>query len=141
MPHFFVSFYKRDVDKCFVYEIQCIQTTNKRTKLEGMDKMYPEISTTELESQLKNGKSINLVDVREPDEWQAGHIKEARSIPLSELQERIDELKQGDQEIVLVCRSGGRSGKACDFLYAQGYKVVNVTGGMLQWPGEVVYGD
>lgn len=103
--------------------------------------MYPEISAAELETQLKDGKSINLIDVREPDEWQEGHIKEARSIPLSELQDRISELQQGDQEIVLICRSGGRSGKACDFLQAQGYKVVNVTGGMLQWPGEVAFGS
>ncbi|WP_419873187.1 rhodanese-like domain-containing protein [Candidatus Pristimantibacillus sp. PTI5] len=102
--------------------------------------MYPEMTAAELAIQLKEDKPLNLVDVREPDEWQDGHIKEARSIPLSELQERINELKQGDQDIVLICRSGGRSGKACDFLHAQGYKVVNVTGGMLQWPGEVVYG-
>lgn len=103
--------------------------------------MYPEITTAELESQLKEGKQINLVDVREPDEWEAGHIKEARSIPLSELEDRIEEFQQGDKEIVLVCRSGGRSGKACDFLQAKGFKVVNVTGGMLAWPGEVALGE
>ncbi|MNE77369.1 putative adenylyltransferase/sulfurtransferase MoeZ [compost metagenome] len=103
--------------------------------------MYPEITAEELEQQLKQGKSINLVDVREPDEWQAGHIKEARSIPLSELQERMSELSQGDKELVLICRSGGRSGKACDFLQSQGYKVVNVAGGMLAWPGEVALGE
>ncbi|MDQ8735250.1 rhodanese-like domain-containing protein [Paenibacillus sp. LHD-38] len=103
--------------------------------------MYPEMTAAELDIQLKKGKKLNLVDVREPDEWQEGHIKEARSIPLSELQERINELQQGEQDIVLICRSGGRSGKACDFLHNQGYKVVNVTGGMLQWPGEVVYGQ
>lgn len=103
--------------------------------------MYPEITTAELESQLKEGKQINLVDVREPDEWEAGHIKEARSIPLSELEDRIEEFQQGDKEIVLVCRSGGRSGKACDFLQAKGFKVVNVTGGMLAWSGEVALGQ
>lgn len=103
--------------------------------------MYPEITTAELESQLKEGKQINLIDVREPDEWEAGHIKEARSIPLSELEDRIEEFQQGDKEIVLVCRSGGRSGKACDFLQAKGFKVVNVTGGMLAWPGEVALGE
>ncbi|OMF36712.1 sulfurtransferase [Paenibacillus sp. FSL H8-0548] len=103
--------------------------------------MYPEITAAELESQLNEGKAINLIDVREADEWQEGHIKEARSIPLSELQERINEFKQGEQDIVLICRSGGRSGKACDFLHAQGFKVVNVSGGMLQWSGEVAYGE
>lgn len=102
--------------------------------------MYPEITAAELENLLKEGKAINLIDVREPDEWQAGHIKEARSIPLSELQERMGELEEGGEEIVLICRSGGRSGKACDFLHAQGYKVVNVTGGMLAWPGAVATG-
>jgi rhodanese-related sulfurtransferase len=106
-----------------------------------MNNMYPEMTAAELDDQLKAGKTLNLIDVREPDEWQAGHIQEARSIPLSELQERLDELQQGEQEIVLICRSGGRSGKACDFLHAQGYKVVNVTGGMLQWPGEVALGE
>ncbi|WP_138751496.1 rhodanese-like domain-containing protein [Paenibacillus sinopodophylli] len=103
--------------------------------------MYPEITAAELEIQLNEGKTINLVDVREPDEWQEGHIEAARSIPLSQLQERISELQQGDQEIVLICRSGGRSGKACDYLQAQGYKVVNVAGGMLQWPGEIATGN
>jgi rhodanese-related sulfurtransferase len=106
-----------------------------------MSNMYPEMTAAELDEQLKAGKTLNLVDVRESDEWQEGHIQEARSIPLSELQERLDELQQGDQDIVLICRSGGRSGKACDFLQAQGYKVVNVTGGMLQWPGEVATGE
>lgn len=103
--------------------------------------MYPEITTDELENQLNEGKKLNLVDVREVDEWQAGHIDEARNIPLSELQERVAELQQGDQEIVVICRSGGRSTKACDFLHSQGYKVINVAGGMLAWPGEVAYGE
>ncbi|MCA0754129.1 rhodanese-like domain-containing protein [Paenibacillus sp. N4] len=102
--------------------------------------MYPEITAAELESRLKAGTTVNLVDVREPDEWQAGHIKEARSIPLSELQQRMGELEEGGEEIVIICRSGGRSGKACDFLQAQGYKVVNVAGGMLAWPGQVEAG-
>ncbi|WP_425414610.1 rhodanese-like domain-containing protein [Paenibacillus harenae] len=103
--------------------------------------MYPEMTTAELENRLKEGKAVNLIDVREPDEWQEGHIKEARSIPLSELQERIGELRQGNEDIVLICRSGGRSGKACDYLHAQGFNVVNVTGGMLAWPGDVASGD
>ncbi|MBD2871201.1 rhodanese-like domain-containing protein [Paenibacillus arenilitoris] len=103
--------------------------------------MYPELSTAELETRLKEGETVNLVDVRETDEWEAGHIKEARSIPLSELLERLGELRQGDREIVLICRSGGRSGRACDYLHAQGYNVVNVTGGMLAWSGDVAYGE
>ena len=103
--------------------------------------MYSEISTTELEQLLKEGKSINLVDVRELDEWQSGHIKEARLVPLSELPDRLDDLLQEDQEVIVICRSGGRSGKVCEYLQSQGYEAVNVAGGMLDWPGEVELGD
>jgi len=106
--------------------------------------MYGEITAEELRNRIAAGEDINLIDVREPDEWQAGHIKEARSIPLSEFVERVHELhREGsdDQEIVLICRSGGRSGKACDYLAPQGYTVVNVLGGMLAWQGDVEYGD
>ncbi len=102
--------------------------------------MYKEMTTEELEQQLKQGKPVNLIDVRELDEWEEGHISSARLIPLSEFTQRIGELAQDDQEIVLICRSGGRSGRACEYLDAQGYDVVNVTGGMLAWQGDIVTG-
>jgi len=106
--------------------------------------MYGEMTAEELRSKLAAGENVNLVDVREPDEWQDGHIKEARSIPLSQFVERVHELHredQEDQEIVLICRSGNRSGKACDYLATQGYTVINVLGGMLAWQGEVATGE
>ncbi|MFX3635545.1 MAG: rhodanese-like domain-containing protein [Candidatus Pristimantibacillus sp.] len=102
--------------------------------------MHNEITPEEVEARLKNGEKLNLIDVREADEWESGHIKEARSIPLSELQERFAELEKGE-DLIMVCRSGGRSGKACDFLEEQGYSVTNMVGGMLQWPGEVALGE
>lgn len=101
--------------------------------------MYPEITPDQVVSSLNNGEKLNLVDVREIDEWEAGHIEEAAHLPLSELQERIGELPK-DEPLIMVCRSGGRSGKACDFLQAHGYSVTNMKGGMLEWPGEVAYG-
>lgn len=104
--------------------------------------MYPEWTTTELAERLKKGERLNLVDVREPDEWQAGHIAEARLIPMSQLAERVSELFENDEEeVVLICRSGGRSTRVCDYLAQQGYSVINVAGGMLSWDGEVVTGD
>lgn len=103
--------------------------------------MVQELTTQELEQKLKSGEPLNLIDVREVDEWQAGHIKEARNIPLSEIVQRVDEFPQEEMEIVLICRSGGRSGKACDYLGALGHTVINVTGGMLAWQGEVVTGE
>lgn len=102
--------------------------------------MFPEITTEQLKTKLESGEKLNLVDVREQDEWEAGHIAEARLIPLSEIQDRVDEFSDDDGEVVIICRSGGRSAKACEFLQAQGLSVVNVKGGMLAWEGEVEQG-
>ncbi|MGO4106752.1 rhodanese-like domain-containing protein [Paenibacillus sp. YAF4_2] len=101
--------------------------------------MYSEITPAEVEERLKSGEKLHLIDVREDDEWESGHIQEAVSLPLSVFGERFGELPK-DESLIMVCRSGGRSGKACDFLDAQGYKVTNMTGGMLAWTGEVAYG-
>jgi rhodanese-related sulfurtransferase len=74
-----------------------------------------------------------LIDVRELDEWQAGHVAGARHIPLGELTARLEELPR-DQELLLFCRSGARSGRATQFLRGQGYtQARNVTGGIIAW--------
>ncbi|MGG4036530.1 rhodanese-like domain-containing protein [Paenibacillus cisolokensis] len=102
--------------------------------------MIPKWTTDELQRKLEQGEKINLIDVREQEEWEEGHIAEARHIPLSQLAERYEECKSGEEPIVLICRSGNRSGKACDFLHELGYPVVNVEGGMLAWQGPVTRG-
>lgn len=74
-----------------------------------------------------------LVDVREPDEWQGGHAPGATHIPLGVLGRRIGELPR-DRDVLLICRSGNRSGMAQKTLLAGGYdRAVNVTGGMSAW--------
>jgi rhodanese-related sulfurtransferase len=73
-----------------------------------------------------------LLDVREPDEWTAGHAPGATHVPLGELSARVDEVPK-DRPIVAVCRVGGRSGKAAQALAASGYDVVNLDGGMQAW--------
>lgn len=73
-----------------------------------------------------------LLDVREPDEWTAGHAPGAKHVPLGELGARVDELPK-DRAIVAVCRVGGRSGKAAEALVNAGYDVVNLDGGMQAW--------
>lgn len=77
------------------------------------------------------GSSARIVDVREPDEWEQSHIGHASLVPLATVPGHVDTF-DGDPTYV-VCRSGGRSGQACDFLRDQGRSVVNVTGGMLAW--------
>jgi rhodanese-related sulfurtransferase len=77
--------------------------------------------------------------VREQEEWESGHIPGARHIPLGTLNERHQELDT-KQETIIVCRSGNRSGMACEFLESLGYNVVNMQGGMMSWDGKVEYG-
>jgi rhodanese-related sulfurtransferase len=73
-----------------------------------------------------------LLDVREPDEWAAGHAAGATHLPMSELTRRMDELPDGDP-LYVICRSGGRSARVVAYLSAQGYPAVNVEGGMQAW--------
>jgi rhodanese-related sulfurtransferase len=74
-----------------------------------------------------------LLDVREDDEWAAGHAPQAIHIPLGELAERIGEVPQDSGEVYVVCRMGGRSARATMYLNQQGWDAVNVAGGMQVW--------
>ncbi len=74
-----------------------------------------------------------LLDVREPDEWQAGHIDGALHIPLAQLPLRIGEIPDGEAELVVVCRSGARSARAVAWLGQQGRSAINLDGGMGAW--------
>jgi rhodanese-related sulfurtransferase len=76
--------------------------------------------------------TIRILDVREDDEWQAGHIEGAQHIPLGELGERVGELSK-ESRIVAVCRSGGRSGAAVRGLKQLGYNAENLDGGVTAW--------
>ena len=73
-----------------------------------------------------------LLDVREPDEWQAEHAPEAMLLPMGQVRERQGELPR-DRRIVVVCRSGGRSAAVTESLRAWGFDAVNLAGGMCAW--------
>jgi hydroxyacylglutathione hydrolase len=73
-----------------------------------------------------------LLDVREADEWEAGHAPAAVWIPLGELQARIDELSVSGP-LVAICRTGARSRAVAEALTGAGFDVVNVDGGMRAW--------
>lgn len=73
-----------------------------------------------------------LLDVREDDEWQLGHAPGAVHIPLVDVPARIDELDI-DAQIYVICRQGGRSITAVQYLEQLGYEAVHVTGGMVAW--------
>ncbi|MEA3572392.1 rhodanese-like domain-containing protein [Paenibacillus phoenicis] len=95
-----------------------------------------EITPAELVMRMKRGEQVHVLDVREPLEWAEGHISGAKHIPLGQLPERFVELDP-EEELIVVCRSGGRSSLACELLSERGYRVVNMTGGMLVWQDEV----
>ena len=96
-----------------------------------------EISTTEVEEMLQKEQDIVLIDVREDEEVANGIIEGATHIPLKQIPEAIDSLDQS-KEYVLVCRSGGRSMNAALYMKEKGFDVSNMTGGMLDWQGEVI---
>lgn len=75
-----------------------------------------------------------LLDVREKDEWQAGHAPDAVHIPMSELARRAEEVPN-DRDVYVICRSGGRSAQAVAALNKAGWKTSNVDGGMHAWHG------
>ncbi len=95
-----------------------------------------EITAKEVQQRLENGELLNLIDVREVDEVQAGHIPSITHIPLRLLEFLTHELDKNKPYIV-ICRSGARSGKATQYLQDQGFDVTNMVGGMLAWEGKV----
>lgn len=80
----------------------------------------------------KRRAEFHLLDVRENDEWTAGHIDGAQHIPLGELAARLSELPK-ERTIVAVCRSGGRSEAAVRGLRKRGYEAENLEGGVNAW--------
>lgn len=79
--------------------------------------------------QLYQNSSLSLVDVREVEEFQTLHLEGAQNLPLSQLTDTYDQL---DKDLLhyVICKSGMRSARACQFLAEQGYDVINVQGGM-----------
>jgi rhodanese-related sulfurtransferase len=90
----------------------------------------------EVDALLNEGKSLNIIDVREADEVAGGKIPGAVNIPLGLIETRMNELDKR-KEYIIVCHSGGRSARATQFLESKGFNVINMFGGMLAWEGNV----
>jgi adenylyltransferase/sulfurtransferase len=96
-----------------------------------------EIDPVEVKAKLDRGEKFQFIDVREPHEYQICNIPGAKLIPLGDLPKRVNELDSA-VELVAHCKSGVRSGKACDFLRQAGFrKVKNMRGGILAWSDKV----
>jgi adenylyltransferase/sulfurtransferase len=96
------------------------------------------ITVSQLKAKLDAGEKLRLIDVREADEWAAGKLPTAEWIPLGEFTAKAPQALDQDEEIVVYCHHGGRSGRAQGWLLGQGYKkVLNLTGGIDAWSLEI----
>jgi rhodanese-related sulfurtransferase len=89
-----------------------------------------EVSVAELEALLQ--ADARLVDVRETDEYTSGHVPGAVHVALGTVPDQLP-MFRGDGPVYVVCRSGARSMRACEFLVQQGVPAINVAGGTLDW--------
>jgi rhodanese-related sulfurtransferase len=78
-------------------------------------------------------QDLVLLDVREDDEWAAGHAPGAVHVPMSQLAGRLGEVPSPDAQLYVICRSGGRSARVTAYLNQNGWDAVNVDGGMQAW--------
>jgi rhodanese-related sulfurtransferase len=90
----------------------------------------PEIDVDELEQKRSAGAPV--IDVREPDEYDEGHVPGATLVPLGTVPDRLDAVPT-DTTVYVICAKGGRSLKAAEFYRAQGIDAVNVAGGTGAW--------
>ncbi|HEX4023815.1 MAG TPA: rhodanese-like domain-containing protein [Steroidobacteraceae bacterium] len=96
-----------------------------------------EISVQELKRRLDAGEHLQIVDVREPWEYALAHLPGTVHIPLAQVPQRSSELDPGG-ELIVMCKSGGRSRRAAEFLQASGFqRVINLTGGIDAWAREI----
>ena len=88
-------------------------------------------------TQLINREDAQVIDVRQAEEFAAGHLPEAKNVPLAKLADRINEIERfKDKPVIVCCASGMRSGKACGELRKLGFaKVHNLSGGIDAWVG------
>jgi len=122
-----------------VYILRSNPQLKLQTHMTATPPDLPEITPTDLKARLDKGDDIVLVDVREPKEWAIADLAQYKPlrVPVAEFVERMGELDP-DTEIVVYCRSGGRSGWAIKQLLAADYpRVLNLAGGILAWKDEV----
>src|SRR4051812_32992798 len=100
--------------------------------------MTEEISATDLKRSMDEGKDIQLIDVRQPDEWNFARIRGAKLIPLGEILNRMNEIDP-TRDTVIHCKMGGRSARAIEALQRAGFKgnLRNLKGGITAWSNEV----
>jgi rhodanese-related sulfurtransferase len=92
--------------------------------------VVPTIEVAQVPDPIPEG--VTVIDVREPLEWQYGRIDGSVHIPLAQIPHRVEELPV-DQQLLVVCKVGGRSAQATAFLREKGFEALNLAGGLIDW--------
>jgi adenylyltransferase/sulfurtransferase len=102
------------------------------------NQLMPEITAVELKQRLDKGDDIQIIDVREPNEYQAARLPNSIHIPLGQIVNRMSEIDER-RETVVHCKMGGRSAKAIEALKRAGFngQLTNLKGGITAWSNEV----
>jgi len=128
----------RTITKLIDYHQFCgVPSPNQPAPVEEKNVNEGEIDVVQLKAKLDSGEKFTLLDVREPNEYAICSIPGAKLVPLSEFAQHLGEFDK-DEQLILHCRSGVRSGKACGILRQAGFtNVTNVAGGILAWSDRV----
>jgi adenylyltransferase/sulfurtransferase len=125
---------------CGTREIKALIDYQQFCGLRGQEEEaagVPAISVAELDRRRRRGDDLDLLDVREPHEWEIGRIEGARLAPLSRFHEAMSTLDSA-RDVVVYCKSGQRSAKVVRQLQAAGFRRVwNLDGGILRWSAEI----
>jgi adenylyltransferase/sulfurtransferase len=127
---------KPTIKELIDYDVFCGVTPVKAEPVEVSDW---EVTPAQLKAELDGGRTITIIDVREPHEWEIGNLANfgSKLIPLGQFPSRLNELNSAD-EIVVHCKMGGRSAKAYETLKQAGFKKIrNLKGGILAWADQV----
>ena len=95
------------------------------------------LSMDKAQLELESDKSINLIDVRSPEEYRSGHIPGSRNIPLDRIGDIEKAVPDRDAKLFVYCLSGARSASACAYLVRMGYTGVVNIGGIARWNGRI----
>lgn len=90
----------------------------------------PSVTVDQLPDPLPAG--LTVLDVREPVEWSQGHVEGSVHLPMAQVPARLGELPESEQ-LLVVCKVGGRSGRVVQYLLQQGVDAVNLDGGLVEW--------
>lgn len=102
-----------------------------------LTRKYAEVGPAEAARMMSHEEPL-LLDVREVNEYREGHLRDAKHIPLPQLASKLDQLEAWkDKPVIVYCRTGSRSGMACNQLAKQGFtKLYNLAGGIMAWKHE-----